>query len=88
MTRRAAAMPAAPAPTTTISASRGKGAAAMRKGAQTASAEEPARKPRREIVISWFPKFDDLREHPANLPHRSRGGNGHGERLVRSTGDA
>jgi hypothetical protein len=60
----------------------------MRKGTQAASAEEPARKPRREIVISWFPKFDDLREHPANLPHRSRGGNGHGERLVRSTGDA
>ena len=58
MMRRAAAMPAAPAPITTISASRGKGAAPARppdNAGVAASAADADRKWRRVIVMSWFP---------------------------------
>ena len=57
--RRAAAMPAAPAPITTISASRGNGAARARPP-RTGAAAKPAdaeRKSRRVIVMSWFPEL-------------------------------
>jgi hypothetical protein len=50
-------MPATPAPITTISTSRGNGAALpglkVDDDANTAEAE---RKPRRVIVMAWFPK--------------------------------
>jgi hypothetical protein len=58
MIRRAAAMPAAPAPMTTISASRGSGAAPARAPQKTGVTARPAdadRKVRRVIVMSWFP---------------------------------
>ena len=59
MIRRAAAMPAAPAPITTMSASRGNGAAPARPPEKTGVAAKPAdadRKVRRVIVMSWFPR--------------------------------
>jgi hypothetical protein len=58
MIRRAAAIPAAPAPITTISASRGNGAAIAPRPVKTgvtASAADADRKSRRVIVMSWFP---------------------------------
>ena len=54
ITRRAAAMPAAPAPITTISASRGIGAALAANGRINAAAAEPAISPRRVIVMTTF----------------------------------
>ena len=59
ITRRAAAMPAAPAPITTMSASRGNGAAHARAriGGVAANAADAERKPRRVIVMSWFPEL-------------------------------
>jgi hypothetical protein len=51
-------MPAAPAPITTMSASRGKGAVPARPPKKTGTAARPAdadRKVRRVIVMSWFP---------------------------------
>ena len=59
MMRRAAEMPAAPAPITTMSASRGSGAArapAPNAGV-TAKAADAERKSRRVIVMSWFPEL-------------------------------
>ncbi|MGY4628428.1 hypothetical protein ACVWY3_006184 [Bradyrhizobium sp. USDA 4486] len=71
MMRRAAAIPAAPAPMTTMSASRGSGAAVAREsGIKTgiaAKAADAERKPRRVIVMSWFPGTCGEREQPANL---------------------
>ena len=57
MMRRAAAMPAAPAPITTISASRGNGAPQERpeSAGVVASAADADRKWRRVIVMAWFP---------------------------------
>ena len=57
MIRRAAAMPAAPAPITTMSASRGSGAAPARppKTGVTARPADADRKSRRVIVMAWFP---------------------------------
>ena len=59
MMRRAAAMPAAPAPITTMSASRGNGAPHARapSAGAAASAADAERKSRRVIVMSWFPKL-------------------------------
>ena len=56
--RRAAAIPAAPAPITTMSASRGIGAAHARPPmtGTLAKAADAERKPRRVIVMSWFPE--------------------------------
>ena len=58
MMRRAAAMPAAPAPITTMSASRGSGAPHARPPSRDAlaMAADAERKPRRVIVMSWFPE--------------------------------
>ena len=59
MMRRAAAMPAAPAPITTMSASRGNGAPKARapRAGATAKAADAERKSRRVIVMSWFPEL-------------------------------
>jgi hypothetical protein len=59
MMRRAAAIPAAPAPITTMSASRGNGAAQARaqSAGAAANAADAERKPRRVIVMSWFPEL-------------------------------
>jgi hypothetical protein len=67
MTRRAAAIPAAPAPITTMSASRGKGAAVARRTGAAAMAADADRKLRRVIVMSWFPGTCGEREQPANF---------------------
>jgi len=75
--RRAAAMPAAPAPITTISAVRGGGAAARAAPPKEAavSAADPERKPRRVIVMAWFPeKLGRRRNTLANLPHLPKRG--------------
>jgi len=58
-TRRAALMPAAPAPITTMSASRGSGAAhALFPGPGTiAEAAAADSKSRRVIFMAWFPKL-------------------------------
>ena len=84
MIRRAAAMPAAPAPITTMSASRGSGAphALPQSDGVAANAADAERKPRRVIVMSWFPKALKKRERVANLPHPTRGGNRHGESIM------
>jgi hypothetical protein len=52
-------MPAAPAPITTMSASRGNGApqAQGARPAKTANAADADKKSRRVVVISWFPEF-------------------------------
>src|ERR1019366_2046411 len=82
--RRAAAMPAAPAPITTISASRGNGAphASAPKAGAAASAADADRKSRRVIVMSWFPELCRTEEPLVNLPHPGVGGNHHGESIM------
>jgi hypothetical protein len=57
--RRAAAMPAAPAPITTISAWRGNGAPDARqpRAGATAIAADADRRSRRVIAMSWFPEL-------------------------------
>ncbi|WP_206695660.1 hypothetical protein, partial [Klebsiella pneumoniae] len=37
----------------------------------SATATEPARTSRRAIVMSWFPEFDQKREHPSVVVRRS-----------------
>ena len=71
MMRRAAAMPAAPAPITTMSASRGSGARprAPAEDRRDRKAADADRKSRRVIVMSWFPELEEMREQLANLPH-------------------
>jgi hypothetical protein len=87
-------MPAAPAPITTISASRGSGAphAAVRSAGATASAADADRKLRRVIVMTWFPKTLKSRrnteEQLVNLPHPGVGGNRHGESIMIDPPDA
>src|SRR6266702_5816040 len=67
ITRRAAAIPSAPAPITTMSASRGKVAAVARRTGIAAKAADADRKLRRVIVMSWFPETCGEREQLANL---------------------
>jgi len=67
ITRRAAAIPAAPAPITTMSASRGMVAAVARRTGIAAKAADADRKLRRVIVMSWFPETCGEREQLANL---------------------
>jgi len=72
MIRRAAAMPAAPAPITTMSASRGNGAAPARppeKPGVTANAADADRKWRRVIVMSWFPGPERSENSQRTVPH-------------------
>jgi len=72
MIRRAAAMPAAPAPITTMSASRGNGAAPTRAPQKTGVTARPAdadRKVRRVIVMSWFPGPEKSENSWRTVPH-------------------
>jgi hypothetical protein len=67
-----------------MSTSRGSGAAIARAGNSDAApkAAEADRKPRRVIVMTWFPNFEKSWERQVNLPHRSVCGNLHGESIL------
>ena len=88
MIRRAAAMPAAPAPITTMSASRGNGAAATRpvNAGLTARAADADRKLRRVIVMSWFPgtcrKSMEKENSQRTVPYLTVRGNTHGKSIM------
>src|SRR6478735_8133158 len=79
-TRRAAAIPAAPAPITTMSASRGT-AAKPERGA-TMAAAVPDRNARRLIVILWFPKLCGRTGRALNLQQEWALSNDYGEEFI------
>jgi hypothetical protein len=71
-----------------MSASRGNGAlhAAPLAAEPAANAADAERKPRRVIVMSWFPKFCGTRRKiensPRTLPYPNVTGNTHGESIM------
>jgi hypothetical protein len=81
-------MPAAPAPITTMSASRGNGApqARLPRPGNTAAAADAARRSRRVMVMSGFrnswQQSEYLVREFSNLPHPDMGGKHHGKSIM------